>query len=422
MNEHFEEMLRRLKLTKNQRKDAKTKYTGVAEYLHNQFYDTKYTGSTKLLIGSYGKKTNIRPPTDVDLLFKIPAEVFDQYYNHSGNGPSALLQDIRTKLGKKYTTTEKISAWGKVVLVKFSDGKHNVELLPAFDVGDVFMIPNSEDGGSWESFDARADLDAVNDANASTAGKARKLIKIIKRWRIQTPSLSIKSFDVEQACLNFLDTYDVSDKTWATIVHAFFDWFVTASDKDTTQIQTALNRAAKAVECEENEEFADACNEWRKVFGNRTFPAYDKNLAKVRQLMAVDTHEDEEFIEDLHPVRIDPAHQLSISATVSGKGFITRSVQEFINKYLKIPKHLSITFTVNGAPQGSQILWKIRNFGAAARAANDLRGKITEGGLTHNESSRYLGTHYAECYAILNGVCVARAMQFVPISEEEHES
>lgn len=422
MNEHFEEMLRRLKLTKNQKKDASIKSTGVAEYLHDQFYDTKYTGSTKLLIGSYGKKTNIRPPTDVDLLFKIPAETFDQYYNYSGNGPSALLQDIRTRLSKKYTTTEKISAWGKVVLIKFSDGKHNVELLPAFDVGDVFMIPNSEDGGSWESFDARADLDAVSDANTNTGGKARKLIKIIKRWRIETKSLSIKSFEVEQACLSFLETYDVSGKTWATIIHSFFGWFATASDKDVSQIQTALSRSAKAIEYEENEKFADACNEWRKVFGNRVFPAYDKNLMKVRQLMAIDTHENEEFIEDLYPVRIDPANQLSISATISGKGFITRPLQEFINKYLKIPKHLSITFTVNGAPQGSQMLWKIRNFGAAARIANDLRGKITKGGLTHNESSKYIGMHYAECYAILNGVCVARAMQFVPISEEERES
>jgi tRNA nucleotidyltransferase (CCA-adding enzyme) len=68
MDAHFIEMLRRLKLTKRQREDAKTKYTSVAKLLHNAFYNTEYNGSTKLLIGSYGKKTNIRPPGDVDLL------------------------------------------------------------------------------------------------------------------------------------------------------------------------------------------------------------------------------------------------------------------------------------------------------------------------------------------------------------------
>jgi hypothetical protein len=58
-----------------------------------------------------------------------------------------------------------MSAWSKAVLVKFSDDKHNGEFLAVFDVGDVFMIPNSEDGGNWESFDAHADLYVVNDTN-----------------------------------------------------------------------------------------------------------------------------------------------------------------------------------------------------------------------------------------------------------------
>ena len=110
MDAHFEEMLKRLKLTKLQKKDARTKYTNVAKILHNEFYETDYTGATKLLIGSYGKRTNIRPPDDVDLLFKIPAEVYSQYED----SPGALLQRIRKAIGKHYTTTEKISAWGKI--------------------------------------------------------------------------------------------------------------------------------------------------------------------------------------------------------------------------------------------------------------------------------------------------------------------
>ena len=43
------------------------------------------------------------------------------------------------------------------------------------------MIPNSEDGGNWESFDAHADLYAVNSTN------------------------------------------DASDKTWGMIVYTYFD-------------------------------------------------------------------------------------------------------------------------------------------------------------------------------------------------------
>src|SRR6266536_4105982 len=117
MDAYFVEMLRRLKLTKRQRDDAITKYTGVAETLHAAFYGGAYNDSCKLLIGSYGKRTHIRPPGDVDLLFKIPLETFEQYDNHAWNGQAALLQRVRTVLNKKYRTIEKIAAWGKVVLV-----------------------------------------------------------------------------------------------------------------------------------------------------------------------------------------------------------------------------------------------------------------------------------------------------------------
>lgn len=420
MDAHFEEMLRRLKLTKSQREDARTKYHGVAKTLHKEFYETEYDGSTKLLIGSYGKKTNIRPPTDVDLLFKIPAETFDQYYNYNGNGASALLQDIRTKLSKTYPTAEKISAWGKVVLVQFSEGKHNVELLPAFEVdGGVFMIPNTEDGGSWESFDARADLAAVDSADAETGGKARKLVRIVKRWRKKTASLTLKSYDIEQYCLSFLKTNSVDNKTWSATVLEFFTWLAADSSKDISQIQTALSRATKAFEYEQNEQFVEACNEWRKVFGNRTFPAYSKSLSQVYRLAANDISEKEEYIEDLYPVRIDPRHALSVTATVTGRGFRSHSLHAFLQKYLRLPKQLDIIFTANNVPSDSKLFWKIRNFGTAAREAGDLRGEIHEGvGTQRKESSKYLGTHYAECYAVQNGVCVARALQFVPIGED----
>ncbi len=419
MDAYFEEMLKRLRLTKPQRSDAITKYTQVSKLLHSKFYDTVYDGSTKLLIGSYGKKTNIRPPHDIDLLFKIPLEIYEQYVNHQGNGPSALLQYIRGILGDKYTTTEKISAWGKVVLVKFSDGTHNVELLPGYEIDGVFQIPNSEDGGSWESFDARADLKAVQDANTQSGGKARKLIKIIKRWRKQTASLTMKSYDIEQHCLSFLNTHDITDKSWSETVHDFFTWLANASDKDSTQIQTACARAEKACRFEEDGEFVKACNEWRKVFGNRTFPAYSKHLNEVHKLTISDISPTEEYIEDMFPVRIDPQHQLSISAHVTGKGFRSHPLQTFLNMYSRLLKHLDIVFTVHNVPPNSQLFWKIRNFGEAARRANDLRGQIHPGmGWQRKESSKYLGTHYAECYAVVDGVCVARALQFVPIGDE----
>lgn len=419
MDAYFIEMLKRLKLTQRQREDAKTKYTSVAKLLHNAFYETEYSGSTKMLIGSYGKKTNIRPPGDVDLLFKIPAEVLAQYQDYEGNGPAALLQRIRNILGETYTTTEKISAWGKVVLVKFSDGTHNVELLPGYEADGVFIIPNSEDGGSWDSFDARSDLAVVSDSNVRTGGVTRQLIKIVKRWRKRNATMTIKAYEIEQFCAQFLDENDYENKPWSELVADFFEWLAAATDQDASFIERAQSRATKAVEYERQDKLKDACDEWRKVFGNRTFPAYSESFSKAFVLAANDISDHEEYIEDRHPVRIDPQHQVTVTATVSGRGYRSHPLQTFLSKYRRLPKQLDIIFQANNVPSGSKLLWKIRNFGAAARAAGDLRGQIHDGiGMTRKESSKYLGTHYAECYVIQNGVCVARAMQLVPIGDE----
>lgn len=417
MDDHFQEMLRRLKLTKAQRDDARTKYTTVAKLLHNEFYNTEYNGSTKLLIGSYGKRTNIRPPGDVDLLCKIPVEIYDQYQD----SPSALLQRIRRVIGDHYTTTEKISAWGKVVLVKFPDGKHDIELLPAYEIDGVFMIPNTEDGGAWESFDARADLDVVKASNAATNGKTRPMIRIIKRWRKQTRSMTIKAYELEKYCADFLSGYEYEGKSWAQLTTAFFEWLATVSSKDVTQIQTAINRAKKALEYEADDELKEACHEWRKVFGVRTFPAYSSNLTRINALARQFVAPNEEFIEDMFPVRIDPAYSVSINSTVGGDGFRTHNVQAYLQRFPRFLKNMVLNFYAETTVPGNvQIFWKVRNFGEAASQRNDLRGEIKEsyGKAKHHENTRYMGDHYVECYVVKDGVCVAKTLQFVPIGAD----
>ncbi len=116
METSFNKFIRKIKLTDLQKADAKAKIKSVCEKLHTTYYpDEVYNGSTKLLIGSYGKHTNIRPPKDIDLLFKMPNETFNRYNNLAGNKQSILLQDIREVLKEKFVTTDKIKAFGKLL-------------------------------------------------------------------------------------------------------------------------------------------------------------------------------------------------------------------------------------------------------------------------------------------------------------------
>ncbi len=431
MDGHFDELLRRIKLTKLQREDAKRKYTGIAKKLHDKYYVSEYNGNTKLIIGSYGKKTNIRPPGDVDLLFKIPLETYERFFEYKSNGPASLLQEIKGILAEKYTTTDSIKAWGKVVLVEFSDGTHNVELLPAIEIDGVFIIPNSENDGSWDSFDVRTEIDALSESNNSTNGLTRRLIRIMKCWKQQNSTMTLKSYQIEELCIKFLEQFDSPElSSMGNLISELLEWLHLNTEVDMTNIRTAYSRAQKALIYEANGQFIEACNEWKKIFGESNFPSYSGLREKIHKLRLAYPSQAEEFIEDIHKIRIDPAVKLSIDAKVNPnrKGFrnIEWPIVGFLKTFSAIPTQSNIYFTAQTNITGLKYLWKIRNFGNHALRENGLRGQIKQGSDDGRwrEPTKYHGSHYVECYAIQNDICVAIARVEVPINiklESEYE-
>lgn len=422
---HFEEMLRRLKLTKAQSEDARTKWDNVSHSLFGAFYSGEYDKHTRLIFGSYGKKTQIRPVGDIDLIFKIPKEIFDQYKAHTGNGPSALLQGVRNILQQSYSTTDKIVSWGKVVLVEFPDGKHNVELLPAYELDNKkFIIPNSENGGSWDEFDPRYEMDLIRESNSDT-GITRKLVRIIKRWK-RMANVAIKSYELEYYCVGYLSSSYEKTMSWSQTLEGLFTWLeiqVGDDNADSSKVTTAKTRTQKAREYESVEKFPEACQEWIKILGSK-FPVFNEDLEEIFALTKQFPSNNEMFIEDQYPIRINQNYHLKITSTITANGFRNYLFPIFLKMFNIFPKKASLIFTVTGNFTVRPIYyWKVRNFGMDAKKYNDgagLRGEITrdKGGCDKKETTLYKGTHYIECYAVLDGVCVATARTFVPIGEE----
>ena len=284
IDKNFTTFIENITLTQAQSDDAKKKYTGVCEKLYDAYYTGDYDEGKKYLFGSYKTKTNVRPLTsdqDVDVLFKIPQETFDKYEAYESNGQEALLQEIRDILKEKYTTTDKIKAWGKVVLVNFSEGHHNVELLPALELEDnTFKIPNTENGGSWDIFDPRKEVDLFNESNSDTNGLTRDLAKMLKAWAHNTTSMSYKSCDRMDDIMTFLSENYSSGKeetSYSKIVFDYYDYMSNHCDeKLKSYIDTALGRARKALEYEDNDQPKEASEEWRKIFGSE-FPKVTEN-------------------------------------------------------------------------------------------------------------------------------------------------
>ncbi len=283
----FEKFLGNLNLTSSNLTDAQTKYDGVARKLHSHYYGTAFDGSTRRLIGSYGKGTAVRPPRDVDLLFIMPNAEYWRYDGYVGNGQSQMLQDVRAVIQERYSTTEKIRGDGQVVVVPFSDG-HSVEVLPAWiNKAGKYTIADTHSGGSWKIADHAAEISNVDGADRQYNGNVRNLIKMLKAWQAEC-NVPIKSLTLELRSINFLKSWSNADKGFV-----YYDWmardFFSELIKNAgnycvvpgaqqrcqygsdwlSRAETAYGRAVKACQYEADKQDYNAAVEWRKIFGSQ---------------------------------------------------------------------------------------------------------------------------------------------------------
>ena len=282
VSSRFDQFLANIKLTSEQIEDARVKYDGVCKKLHDHFYSTEYSGSTRYLIGSYGKRTNIRPARDVDVIFKLPSSKYQTDTNY--NYQSYLLQEVKDILLEKYPSTD-IKGDGPVVVVNFSNN-HFIEVVPAIELDSGrFYIPITTNGGHWKLDDPKALYQFINDSDNETSGNTRNLVRMIKRWQDYC-NVPIKSLVIEIRALLFLDGYNHRDKG-----SIYYDWMVRDYFKQLVEkagsyyklpglneklyygdgwkskSESAYARAVKACEYESAENEDSATEEWKKIFG-----------------------------------------------------------------------------------------------------------------------------------------------------------
>jgi hypothetical protein len=442
MDSAFRKFLENIKLTDLQKADAETKIRNVSETLHAKYYPTlTYDGSTKLLIGSYGKHTHIRPPKDIDLLFKMPDSEFARYDALAGNKQSQLLQDIRGVLKDRFSTTEEIKAWGKVILISFAESTHTVELLPAWRLPTgEYRIPNTENGGSWDIWNPSAEIKAIHESSVQTK-HTKSLVRMLKAW-VRNCGVPLKSFILEILVIDYLrDTYNNQvNAPYSQLILGFFEYLkskrhgfvhslgsgsaISLGDEWYSRVDSAVSRAQKAMEYEKAKKHRDASLEWQKVFG-ADFPtvkdpvdALDEKIAELTRQYPSSSEED---LTRTYGIGMNPVigYKVAIDAEVTQNGFRTGWLTDFLKKHFPLLKGKKLKFRIQqiNVPEPFDIMWKIRNFGEEAKKAGGLRGEITHdfGSREKTETTLYHGEHYVECYAIKDGVCVAVGKVLVPI-------
>lgn len=316
--QRFQTFLSNLQLSDAQVQDAIRKHTAIRRLLHNHYYSTSFVKSisdseeieviaetirgykgyevlldesaryrTSLLVGSYGKNTEIAPPSDVDVLFEMPSQLFNHYDTRLYNGQSKLLQDVKNVLRPSYPLTD-IRADGQIVYVPFVSYK--IEVLPAFkrSTGDYFY-PDTHNGGTWCVTHPKAEKQNLVDSNKRSNGNTIRLIKMMKAWKSWC-TVPIKSLALELLTVSFLSAWEHYDKG-----PIYFDWMVrdflayvlkhinwtipipgisevlVLGDAWKSKAETALATAYKACEYEAAKNDLQAAYEWKKIFGDRYY-------------------------------------------------------------------------------------------------------------------------------------------------------
>ncbi|MCA9130246.1 MAG: nucleotidyltransferase [Planctomycetales bacterium] len=83
-----------------------------------------------------------------------------------------------------------------------------------------------------------------------------------------------------------------------------------------------------------------------------------------------------------------------------------------------LPKNVGLVFeAITDVPKPYSVHWQIVNSGREAGSANDLRGGFYDGKrsgkVKDDESTKYSGMHWAECFIVKDGICVSRSGEFV---------
>lgn len=406
----------------NNRLKEITKKLNKKYYPDNEFEDIE--SDNCFIVGSIGRGTAIAKTSDFDCIFKLPQEIYDRFNNHSGNGQSALLQEVKDEIALRYTST-KIKGDGQVVSIIFkSNPAGTIELVPAFeqDNGD-FKYPNTHDGGSWKITKPTPEISECSRLSDDTGGHFTNFCRLLRKWKNKN-GFVFKGLLIDTMVSNYLEDEGVNSISYSDykeLIPNLFK-FLSEQDKDRSywlalgsnqQIENSdngkfINKAKKTYNL--LKESTNLVKDYRTTFGNR----FAKSDSSAFNMIAPE----EQFIEDMFPIHIQ--YDLELDCNVTQNGFRKYTLRSILNKGFKLKDKKRLEFyiletTIPSTLSGVEYFWKVRNVGDEAIKRGCERGQIIKGSIKKYENTEFKGLHYVECYVVHEGVVVARGKIEVPI-------
>jgi hypothetical protein len=139
--------------------------------------------------------------------------------------------------------------------------------------------------GWYKHEDYDAEVTAISTSSSLSNGNTRDLVRMMKCWQAHC-SVPLKSFHIELLAIDFLSTWGNRGKSTTWYDYMSRDFFEFILKRQNTHVyapgtgeamylgsswasraETALSRARKACTHEANSEWAQAGDEWQKIFG-----------------------------------------------------------------------------------------------------------------------------------------------------------
>ena len=370
-----------------------------------------------------GRTTAVRNVSDFDYIFSLPSEVYRRFDSYEGNGQSALLQEIKNELLKRYPNT-KIKGDGQVVVIDFSDGG-KIELVPAFEQSDGnFKYPDSRNGGSWKTTKPKPEIEKSKSLNSNFNNHFSNLTRLIRQWKNHM-GFSFKGLLIDTLISDLIDDKGISEIYYSDYNILLKDIFEYFSNQDKNrEYWYALGSNQKIY----NNDGAKFVNKAKQVLKKIEDASEEKLTEVYRQLFGrkfaqststTNRASNEEFIDELFNVNIE--YNIVLECEITQDGFRKALLSDFLKSRFKIKNRKSLDFEIIKSDIPDNLLsdvkyyWKVRNIGAEAIRRNCERGAIFSGKIKHHEDSQFKGDHYVECYAVLDNTVIARDRITVPI-------
>ncbi len=210
-----------------------TRYRNITQRLNKDFWGTDSDTSHSLYVGSYGRNTAIQGFSDLDMIFRLPSNLYEIYDNYTGNGQSTLLQVVKKSIQKTYPTTS-IGADGQVILIPFTDGI-TFEVVPAFLNADgSYTFPDANNGGTWRVTNPRPEIEAIRTRNSACNKNLIRLCRMMRAWKSEW-SVPIGGLLVDTLAYQFIDGWKYKEKSYLYYDWMCRDFFLFMAEQDEDQ-------------------------------------------------------------------------------------------------------------------------------------------------------------------------------------------